>query len=159
MIPLARDLAAAHAAPAEAVHSRTHASSSPSLARTAMASTTSGSAAPQRAALRSTASSCSRRGLSGRMADRTITFDRYATLCTGAAGPSLSLPVIADVRLIPQNTSPSGITQLQMIVAGLVLIAPATTWNGTIAMNTKPHSALSLRLISLNWDEPQYCSG
>src|ERR1700729_2061373 len=56
-------------------------------------------------------------------------------------------------------TSPSGMTQLQMIVTALVLTAPAMIWNGTIAMNTKPHSALSLRLICLNRGEPQYCSG
>ncbi len=66
---------------------------------------------------------------------------------------------MAEVRLIPQMISPSGMTQLQMIVAGLVLIAPAMMWNGTIAMNTKPHSALSLRLMSSNRGEPQYCSG
>src|ERR1700722_5614948 len=28
-----------------------------------------------------------------------------------------------------------------------------------MAMKTKPHRAVSLRLIRLNWGEPQYCSG
>src|ERR1700733_12771666 len=56
-------------------------------------------------------------------------------------------------------TSDTGMTQLQMMFPARVLTVPATMWNGTMAMNTQPHSVVSLRLTALNAAEPQYCSG
>ena len=60
---------------------------------------------------------------------------------------------------MPQYTSPSGMAQLKMMFPGLVLIAPAIMWNGTIAANMHAHIVVSFRLIALNLGEPQYCSG
>ena len=88
------------------------------------------------------------------MADRTVTSSLHDRL-NGAASVSSG----AEDRLIPQNTNPSGMAQLKTIFPALVLIVPAITWNGTIAAKMHAHIRVSLRLISLNFGDPQYCSG
>ena len=54
-------------------------------------------------------------------------------------------------------TSTNGVTQLNRMLVGRLLISPAAMWNGTIAANVHAQIVVSRRLIALNFGEFQSC--
>jgi hypothetical protein len=72
---------------------------------------------------------------------RTLVEARRSRSTGGVHAGDLALAAMSSEHFAPQMMRPIGITQSNRMLVGFLSIAPASTWKGTIAVNTQATSS------------------